>query len=80
MNKKYLKATLIAVVALVGGINVFNAQKSESMSDIALANVEALAETEKSKYSVFPCPDSYGNECNTAVANRPACFVRTYCR
>lgn len=80
MNKKYLKATLIAVVALVGGINVFNAQKSELMSDIALANVEALAETEKSKYSVFPCPDSYGNECNTAVANRPACSVRTYCR
>ena len=80
MNKKYLKATLIAVVVLVGGINVFNAQKSELMSDIALANVEALAETEKSKYSVFPCPDSYGNECNTAVANRPACSVRTYCR
>ena len=80
MNKKYVKATLVAVVALVGGINVFNAQKSESMSDIALANVEALAETEKSKYSVVPCPDSYGNECNTAVANRPACSVRTYCR
>ena len=80
MNKKYVKATLVAVVALVGGINVFNAQKSESMSDIALTNVEALAETEKSKYSVFPCLDSYGNECNTAVANRPACSVRTYCR
>lgn len=46
MNKKYVKATLVAVVALVGGINVFNAQKSESMSDIALANVEALAENE----------------------------------
>lgn len=46
MNKKYVKATLVAVVALVGGINVFNAQKSESMSDVALANVEALAEEE----------------------------------
>ena len=46
MNTKYLKATLIAVVALVGGINVFNSQKSELMSDIALANVEALAEEE----------------------------------
>ena len=46
MNKKYVKATLVAVVALVGGINVFNAQKSESLSDIALANVEALAEGE----------------------------------
>ena len=46
MNKKNLKATLIAVVALVGGINVFNAHKSESLSVLALANVEALAENE----------------------------------
>ena len=37
---------MVAVVALVGGINVFNAQKSESLSDIALANVEALADDE----------------------------------
>lgn len=46
MNKKYVKVTLVAVVALIGGINVFNAQKSDSLSDIALANVEALAEEE----------------------------------
>ena len=46
MNKKYVKTTLVAVVALISGINVFNAQKSESLSDIALANVEALAEEE----------------------------------
>ena len=46
MNKKYVKTTLVAVVALVGGINVFNAQKPESLSDIALANVEALAQGE----------------------------------
>lgn len=46
MSKKYVKTTLVAVVALVGGINVFNAQKPESLSDIALANVEALAQGE----------------------------------
>ena len=46
MNKKYVKATLVAVVALVGGINVFNAQKSETLSEIAMANVEALAADE----------------------------------
>ena len=38
MNKKYVKATLVAVVALVGGINVFNAQNLDNLSDIALAN------------------------------------------
>ena len=43
MNKKYVKATLVAGVALVSGINVFNAQKSDVLSDVALANVEALA-------------------------------------
>ena len=33
----------IFVVAVIGGINVFNAQKSEPLSDIVLENVEALA-------------------------------------
>ena len=66
MNKKYLKATLIAVVALVGGINVFNAQKSESMSDIALANVEALARNENQKVNC--CLDP-GDECTLSTGD-----------
>ena len=45
-RSKYIKIALFAVVAIVGGVNVFNAQKSESLSDVALANVEALAEEE----------------------------------
>ena len=36
----------VFAVAVIGGINVFNAQESEPLSDIALANVEALAENE----------------------------------
>ena len=43
MNKKVLKVAFFAAIALVSGINVFNAQKSEMLSDVALANVEALA-------------------------------------
>ena len=43
MNKKVLKVAFVAAIALVSGINVFNAQKSETLSDVALANVEALA-------------------------------------
>ena len=46
MNKKHIKVTLVAVVALISGINVFNAQKTEMLSDIALVNVEALADDE----------------------------------
>jgi hypothetical protein len=44
MNKKLMKATFIAAIAMMTGVNVFNAQKSEQLSDIVLANVEALAD------------------------------------
>ena len=44
-----MKATFIAAIAMVTGVNVFNAQKSEPLSDIVLANVEALAELEADK-------------------------------
>jgi len=43
MNKKVLKVAFVAAIALVSGINVFNAQRSEPLSDVAMANVEALA-------------------------------------
>ena len=46
MKKKFIRATFVTAIAMVCGINVFNAQKSETLSDIALANVEALAELE----------------------------------
>lgn len=44
MNR--LKITLVAAVALASTVNVFNANKSETLSDMALANVEALAGVE----------------------------------
>ena len=43
MKKIIIKVAFVAVIAMVGGINVFNAQKTEALSDVALANVEALA-------------------------------------
>ena len=46
MNKKVMKAVFVAAIAMVSGINVFNAQKSVILSDTVLANVEALAQTE----------------------------------
>ena len=41
-----MKAAFVAAIAMVSGINVFNAQKTEMLSDIALVNVEALADDE----------------------------------
>ena len=46
MKKKLLKKCFVTAIAMVSGINVFNAQKMEALSDVALANVEALAQTE----------------------------------
>ncbi|WP_394803492.1 NVEALA domain-containing protein [Phocaeicola sartorii] len=48
MKKKILKATIVASFALIAGMNVYNAQKSDVMSELALANVEALASGEGS--------------------------------
>ena len=41
-----MKVAFVVAIAIVSGINVFNAQKSNVLSDIALANVEALADNE----------------------------------
>jgi len=46
MKKNILKVTLVAAFALIAGFNVYNAQKPETMSGLALANVEALASGE----------------------------------
>ena len=43
MKKNVIKATIVAVIGLIAGINVFNAKKPDVLSDVALANVEALA-------------------------------------
>lgn len=46
MKTNVLKATIVAVIALVGGSNMFKNLRTEPISDSVLANVEALAEIE----------------------------------
>jgi len=48
MKSKSVKVVFLTAIVMIGGINVFNAQKSETLSDIALANVEALASDSES--------------------------------
>lgn len=44
MKKSIWKVTLVIVFALMVGLNVYNVQKTDmEMSELALANVEALA-------------------------------------
>ena len=55
--KKIVKLAFVAAFAAIAGYGVYTSQKSDSVSDLLLANVEALAnDTESSdgyKY-VFP--------------------------
>lgn len=49
MKKSIWKVTLVIVFALMVGLNVYNVQKTDmEMSELALANVEALASGEGS--------------------------------
>ncbi len=46
MKKNMIKVAFVAAIVLASGINVFDAQKSETLSEVALANVEALADVD----------------------------------
>lgn len=46
MKSNLFKIAFVAAIAMIGGVNVFNAQKPIVLSDIAMANVEALAQSE----------------------------------
>ena len=50
----------IFVVAVIGGINVFNVQHVEGLSDVAFANVEALVRNESSTETTWSCKGTTG--------------------
>ena len=43
MKRNILKAAFVAAFAMIAGYGVYNSQKDVVLSDVALANVEALA-------------------------------------
>ena len=46
MNKNMIKVAFVAAIAMVSGVCFMNSQKSEILSEVALANVEALADVD----------------------------------
>ena len=46
MNNFYKKVVIIVTVALIAGYNVFKSQSINSMNELMLMNVEALATSE----------------------------------
>ena len=46
MKNRMMKYVLVIAITMMAGINVFNAQKTDGLSDVALLNVEPLAQYE----------------------------------
>ena len=60
--KKLFKVTFVAAFAAIAGYGVYANQKSDAMSDLALANVEALADSREGSLCPNGCVDN-GNGC-----------------
>lgn len=76
MKKKIFGAALIAAMALTAGWN-FNQSKNETLlSDLAIANVEALASGEVSDTCFWSCTFDYNYECHVFG---PGTMGPTYC-
>ena len=71
MKKRIFNVGVFVAVALVAGYNVYSSQKSDDMSDMALANVEALASGEGSSGTCrwSRVYDSYGCVYHNCVSN-----------
>lgn len=86
MRKKIFAAMIVAVIAMFAGYNMYQSQRAEStMSNLALANVEALADEEVMGGN---CEGSTSKECcvcdtkhyiYAAVVNERYCESRSGC-
>ena len=75
MYKNVMKVAFVAAIAMVSGISVFNSQKSEVLSDVAAANVEALA-----AFVVNPidCESMEGMQCLVPVSTPDGGYCEVY--
>ena len=77
--KKVIKLAFVAAFVAVAGYGVYANQTSDAMSDLALANVEALAQSESSggyAYVYYPQPGdpNYGyTKCVCAGSGNLSC-------
>lgn len=64
--KKFVKLAFVAAFAAIAGYGVYMSQKSEVMSDLMLANVEALAgggEYDSNIWERYYRPEGDGYNC-----------------
>ena len=63
MKKNIVKVAFVAAIAMAYGLNMFNSQKSETLSEVVLANVEALADKTPEIWIGLPCMETPDNYC-----------------
>ena len=64
--KKFLKFAFVAIFVATAGYGVYASQRAEAMSDLALANVEALASGEEGigKGLLYGTEPDENNQCH----------------
>ena len=66
MSKKIFAALIVAVVATLAGYNIYQSQRAEvTMSDLAMANVEALANDGEGGSTTIECGSDQTQVCYT---------------
>lgn len=75
MYKNVMKVAFVAAIAMVSGISVFNSQKSEVLSDVAAANVEALAAFVVNR---MDCELMEGMQCYVPVSTPEGGYCEVY--
>lgn len=63
IKKNFIRTAFVAVFALMAGYSVYTSQQKSEMSDLALANVEALAGGESGTNTTWSCRGSV-NKCH----------------
>lgn len=63
MMRKYLKFAFVAAFAAIAGYGAYASQKADAMSDLMLANVEALARYEGNPECPNGCTSSLNSYC-----------------
>lgn len=82
--KKVIKLAFVAAFVAVAGYGVYTNQTSDAMSDLALANVEALARYELPEVEITcgsnggACWAIFGDCWVTAGAHYPDCYFCGY--
>lgn len=67
MKTKFIKVAFVSAIAMIGAINVFNANKTQTLSDITLTNVEALAYYVEGEFGDYECKAPYNAQCSVEL-------------